>query len=895
VAIWVAVKAAEDAEREHNWAAESVAWRARGLATVHLGDLESANDYLERAEELGTRAGSTQRAAEARMTLAYVLSVRGEGGEALLKINRTLEDLTGVARARAQAQRGAILHRLGRLDEALADYRGALPELRRKGDRKWVHRVLYNRGYLRVYLGEHSAAIADLHEAEALGPKLLREHAAAVADLERADALGEEIEPELERGLDLSLGFVHQNLGFAWTVAGDIPAALRYLDLAERCFRAHGSQLGELLVDRAEVLLSARLVPEALEVAQKAVDECEVQQRADLPQARLLLARAAELGNDPATALREANIAAHEFARQNQVQWAAIARLRALGIRLESELNPSIAIRQIQCEIYASEGRWPGAELDIQLAAAQHALANSQAPQARTLLSAASQRRHGGSTLWRAPAWHAEALLRRMAGNRTGATSAVRAGLRLLDTHVSTLGATDLRAYATDHRRNLVMLGLRIAFEKERIEDIFAWSELGRARHLHYPPARPPDDPDLANWLAELRLTVREIDECRRAGQSTHLQLRRQLTLERNIRDHHRRHSAKPVTAKSLVTLPTVKAALGDAALLEFVDLEGMMYLVCVTATGADLTKLGPTAEIRRSVDELPFALHRLARNSARRTSRAAAAAAVSLLRAVGRDLDAHLLSAIPQIEQRPLIIVPTGPLQALPWSLLPSCTGRPVTIAPSAALWHAASKVTTEPAHVIAVAGPRLPGAPAEVQAVAAIYGAKALHGEAATVQAVTSALDRAALAHLATKGTVRADNPLFSELQLVDGPLMVYDLERIQHAPHTVVVTACESGRSVVPVGDELMGMSATFLAQGTAQLIASVVTTPYVDTAVLMIELHRRLAAHEPAAAALAATQADLYAQGGSAMATAAGYVCFGAGLDSPFQGTPRLTGG
>ena len=44
------------------------------------------------------------------MTLAFALNRRGRPGSALREIDTALLDLTGAERARAQAQRGAILH-----------------------------------------------------------------------------------------------------------------------------------------------------------------------------------------------------------------------------------------------------------------------------------------------------------------------------------------------------------------------------------------------------------------------------------------------------------------------------------------------------------------------------------------------------------------------------------------------------------------------------------------------------------------------------------------------------------------------------------------------------------------------------------------------------------------
>jgi hypothetical protein len=50
-----------------------------------------------------------------------------------------------------------------------------------------------------------------------------------------------------------------------------------------------------------------------------------------------------------------------------------------------------------------------------------------------------------------------------------------------------------------------------------------------------------------------------------------------------------------------------------------------------------------------------------------------------------------------------------------------------------------------------------------------------------------VMAAIDGAWLVHMAAHGTFRADSPLFSAIELDDGPLTVYDLERLRRAPRT------------------------------------------------------------------------------------------------------------
>lgn len=108
---------------------------------------------------------------------------------------------------------------------------------------------------------------------------------------------------------------------------------------------------------------------------------------------------------------------------------------------------------------------------------------------------------------------------------------------------------------------------------------------------------------------------------------------------------------------------------------------------------------------------------------------------------------------------------------------------------------------------------------------------------------------MDGAALVHLAAHGRLAAHNPLFSDLLMADGPLVAYDLERMHRTPHTLVLAACESGRSVVCAGDELLGLSAMFLAEGACQLVASVLPVRDAETAPVMTAFHGLIAAGLP----------------------------------------------
>jgi hypothetical protein len=862
-AVAFAARVAEQARGEGDLAAGAVAERAWGLALRHSGDLVSAVEHLQHAVRLGRRSGSARFAGEARITLAFALFERGRTRRALAEIDAAALELDGAAAALALAQRGTILNELGRVDEAVACYRAALPVLRDSGDSLGVYRVVWNRGLAHAYRHEFAAAEADLREAERLA---------------------------VELGLKVWVGFAQANLAHVLGLRGDVPAALDYMQRAEHRIRAHDAQLGRLLQDRSELLLSVRLVSEARETAEQAIVEYAKERREiKLPEVRLLLAQAALLDGAVADALRQGSRAVREFIRQQRPEWAALARLAVLQARCAGGRAAAISTRSVE-QLVAALGAagWPAAAMEARLLAARLLLDRGHVEAGRAHLQQASRlrRRRGPATL-RARAWYAEALVRSSTGDRRSATSAIRAGLHVLDEHRAVLGATDLRAHAAGHRTDLAELGLRIAFQDGRPSRVFEWAERGRASHLLLQrPARPPEDPALADALAELRgtmLKINELHENRAGGTGLAKLVQRQVSLEQRIRDHSRRQRGEPATQlPGPVPTDALAELLGGRALLEFVQLDGMLYAVSLVDGRARLRRLGPVTAVDGLLDRVVFALHRLMPGDADADS---AAAALGLLGRAAERIDALLLGPVAEIRDRPLVVVPTGPLQRLPWSVLPSCAGRPLTVSPSATLWHAASSRPAEPpGHVVAAAGPTLPGAREEAQAVAAIHRMTPLLHPASTVQAVRAALDGAAVAHLAAHGRLSPHNPLFSDLLLSDGPLLTYDLEGLDRPPHTVVLAACDSARAVVCAGDELLGLSATFLTQGTTQLIASVLPVLDAETAPLMATFHRLLVTGLPPAVALATAQQRVVGDQAT-MAAAAGFVCLGAGFTAP----------
>jgi len=836
----------------------AVAEHALGLVALAGGDLGAAEVHLRRSIDVAAGGGRDQHAAAARGTLGYALTLAGRTDDALQEIDRAMTVLEGLEGVRLRMQRALILTELGRFDEASSGFDRALAGLRGDGVAQLIEGdIRTNRSILRYRMRDWRGAEEDLDRAEAL--YAAGGHAGRLAN-------------------------VAHNRGVAAATRGDVPAALAWFDDAEDAYRVQGRDSGLIPVDRAEALLSVRLIAEARDAAAAAVEQYTRQRNAvDLVHARVVLAQAALAGGDTAAARAEAEMAATAAERQRRPGWAALARHVVLRARWDAGDRSEATLRAGQRTIARlDDAGWVVAALEARLIVARVALLLGRVPTARRVLVAAAQARRDGPADLRARAWHAEALLRSSAGDRRGTVAALRQGMRVLHRFRASLGASELRAHVSSAAGDLAGMGVQLAVQAGEPESVLEWAERWRAGAMLVRPARPPDDAALARELAALRQTVAEASAAAADGRDVTPWIQRQAALEESVRRRARHAPGDHRPAATIPTATQLQEALGPRALVEYVVAGGELHALILADARLRLRTLGHADSPELPLRALRYALRRLAYETG---SRASLDAALILAEEKARVLDELLLAPLgDDIGTSPLVIVPTGALHALPWAALPTCRGRSVSLAPSATLWHRAVNTTARSSdRIVLAAGPGLPHAGAEVATLARRYqDASRFTGRRATVEAVTAALDGAGLAHVAAHGHFRADNPLFSSIRLHDGPLTVYDLERLAEPPAHVVLSACDSGLPTVHPGDELLGLAAALLAMGTRSLIATVVPVPDDASRPLMLRLHQHLSKGEQPAAALAKAQADTWRTAATrAQVAASGFVCFGAG--------------
>ena len=880
----LAIEARDRAIEDGLPGAESTALRALGVAARSRHRIPEALVHLRAAVAAAERAGDANLAAEARLSLAGALVLAGKGEEAIATLDGA--SASGATSVAVESQRAMVLAMLGRYEEALKAYRQVIPGLRRIGDRVREGRALNNRGLLHMYHGRFALAEADLARAERL---------------------------MLEIGNPTEAARYCHNRGSAAALKGDLPAALALFEEADRRCREVGVDPGARALSRASALVAAGLFRDSRLVAEDAIEQLrDGGNQQDLAEGLALLADVALLDGDPAASRAAAEEAAALFEQQNRQGWQSLAEAAIARAGLaQGDDHVPLAVLATSAATRLDEMGLADRAIMAHAVAGRLWLAAGDFAKGIDELDRAGSRRRRGSAAERLAAWEAVGVSRLARGDRRGAMAAMRCALAVVNDQQANMAATELRAHIASHAGDAARQGLRLALETRRPSCIWQWMERRRANSLRPLPARPPRDEVLAAQLAELRRLAQEIASCATSGDDPGALLARQSDLERQARE--RAWQAAGVKATRDMSRPMrltdLFGALGEAALVEFADVDGDLHAIVAAGGRCYHHRVAPVQDVRHELGHVRLALRRLAYGGAHAALGSGAEA--QLARAVAR-LDRLFMAPIARLlGSRPVVIVPTGELHATPWAALPTLAGRPVSVAPSARLWlgttssepgpggppskdaleeqalkeqHGARPFSPRRPHLprqakrrsVVIAGPGLAGAEHEASAIGSLYpSGQVLSGDAAEVAAVLAILEGASIAHIAAHASFRADNGLWSSLQLADGVLTVYELEQLRRPPEVVVLSACQSGLSAVRPGDEVMGLVAALLTLGAKSVVASVVPVEDAASEQLMVALHQRLLAGDAPAVALAEAQSV------TPGTVSLSYVCFGGG--------------
>ncbi len=645
------------------------------------------------------------------------------------------------------------------------------------------------------------------------------------------------------------------NLGYIDLLRGDIVSALSEMTAARITISGvsrGNAAIGDL--DRATVLREAGLTREAeVLLASAATTFGETRMPKERAEAEFQLARSL-LSHDPARARRVARAAARHFRGFSNDTWGS----RAEALAMRAELAGGQVLRN---GVRAAPPRRVPSEEEVDGVAGaleRHGFRTEGA--ALRLARQLWEARHGrpdGRRVRIPPTATMEvrvlehevlAAKAEARGRHADARRHAASGLDALFDWQRDFGSLDLQTSLTMHGDGLIRAGLAAAVHSGRPDVVFDWSE--RARHLSFQvaPLRPPPDAALAEDLAELRMLRAE------QGEGEGLTGPRAEELQSRARERQWSSTGAAAVLRR-VGIEEARSELGaDAAILAFIYTGDRLAAVVISADDARLVHLGDWRPVRELMGGLRADLDMSASRPLGSGFRPMVQRSLDeRLAALSRTLFDPVLRFV---GSRRIVLTAPGVLSGIPWAMLPALRGRAFTLAASVSRWQGFRRVAAAPPAAAGFAvGPRVPRGREEVVTAAGAWATPVVLSDA-DIASTTRLASEVDVLHVAAHGRHAVDNPMFSGLELADGTLFGYDIDLIEKVPDTVVLSACEVGRSSVRWGEEAIGMTRVWLHAGARAVIAAPVIVADDDACELLGAMHEGLAAGVGPSEALAA---------------------------------------
>lgn len=760
----------------------------RAKQAFNSGAFARATRLLDLADEATDDPDLTARI---DLTRAYAEAETGQAAEGVQRCTRVLDHpgLSAETLGLAWAQLGLLRMRTGDSSRAMDAFAQALQLL--PPGHSDIGRIRLNRGNVHLQRGDAVSAVADFTVA--------REELSRLDPVEQAKA--------------------EHNLGYARLLTGDLVGAIQMIDEAapvlsplSPAYRATVEQ------DRAEVLTAAGRPREAIHALGAAATAYGSRRLRTFQAECELTLGWTLLREDPA----RARVVARRAARRFRGQASPVRALRAEAAALVAEISagaraPSVLDR---VDALVTDLRRHGLTQDatiLELQGARVSVVRGDLGDARTRLRWV--RVDAGSPVTTRLLWReVRAELAQARGDGRNARQHVRAGLAELHTWQSSFGSLDLQSTLVGHGRDLATRGLVLSLDHGDPALVFEWSERARALVGRVAPVRPPADEQVSRDLTELRL-LQGAQPGRRTAEARRVDELRQRVRQRRWYGEGAGAVSEPAALSDL------QEVLGqdDAVLVAHVVVRSRVTALVVTPGTAQVVDLGDLAPLGDHLDALTSDLTMAAAHRDDVLAAPLRAALLARLRVVADQLVTPLVDLL---GDRRVVLTPSGALAGTPWSLLPGFVGRPLTIPPSATRWlELRQPPHARPSRVGLVAGPNVARGEEEVcRAAAAWSGAHVLRGDAATASRVAELAAGVDVLHLAGHGRHTGENPLFSAVELADGPWFGYDIDLLARTPNTVVLSACELGRVSVRYGEEAIGMSAAWLHAGARTVLSS-----------------------------------------------------------------------
>lgn len=843
------------AGRSHDAAQLGRATRAKANALWYQGNLRESVKLFHEAVERFETAGALSEVGRTLSSCIQPLALLGEYSEAFRAAERArqifLQTEDRWRAARLEINVANIHHRQDRFAEALASYQRAYEELLQHKDAEAITASLHNMAVCLIALNEFDNALNIYRRARDLSEKNEMPRVTAQADY---------------------------NIAYLYFLRGDYQVALDRLRAARELCGQNGDRYHSALcdLDQSEIYLELNLAEEAALFAKQAQVQFEAL-NISFETGRALFNRAiaSHLLDEPSTALALFREAAEVFVREGNQGWQALIGLYRGLVLLEAGNTEEAAGLCREAATYFAQSGLDRRSIVCSLILARVALASSDWTTAEEHCRLAL--RQLASVEAPVLSYQAHALLGQTRLARGDSRAAARLFLearRAVESLRSSLQGEELKISFMKNRLEVYESLVGICLKRRgpgAAETAFGYLEEAKSRSLleslfgrgapRFWGGSGEHDDRARTLRQELNWYYRriEIEETRPEGISTSAihglrqeAQRREKELERLFHADDAAAHRMPLHPARTVTLDQIRASLGpQTTLLEYFQVGSRYIAAVVTRDQLRLESLGAIPEVTASIRMLQFQLSRL------RTREAEKAGSGHLrLEAVNSRLEElYRLLVAPVIRWcrgDHLLVVPHGALHCLPFHALADQSSHlidrfAVSYAPSAGIYSVCQRrkgAPSGPALLMGVGNGRT-NMSREIRAVAAVVQEPDVRlGRQATARVLRELGPASRLIHIATHGSFRSDNPLFSSVRLADSYLTVYDLLQMNLPVNLLTLSGCGTGLSVVAAGDELLGLTRGVLLAGVRSFLASLWNVDDRSTAQFMAGFYGQL---------------------------------------------------
>jgi CHAT domain-containing protein/predicted negative regulator of RcsB-dependent stress response len=827
--------------------------RAKANALYACGDNRAAVEHHDQAIEMYESLGNLKEAARTLSSSIQPLILLGEYDRAFKSSERSREIFTQIGETRRIASLdnnvGNIFHRQDRFEEAMAHYERAYMTLSEYQDWERVAITLHNMAMCLISLNDF--------------PKSL-------------DCYQKSRELSVRYDMPLLRDQADYNIAYLYYFRGEYSRAIEMLFTTRRACEVTGDayHLALCHLDLSEIYLELNLSEEAREMAREGF-LCFEKLGMRYEAAKTLANEAIAYGQQGKTvhALERFTKARAMFASEKNLVWPWLLDLYQ-GLLLFHEGRYFEARRLCAgAANFFDQTALPGKSALAHLLLARIALQVGELPVAQTETDAAIAKISGLQAPVLAYQTHfLRGQLAETRGDRPAAYEAYQEARKSMEALRSRLHAEELKISFVKNRMQvyeaLVDLLLSGDGGESSAAEAFSCIEAAKSRSMtemifqsgQSLPLGDVGQSELVRRIRDLREELNwyyhrieleqlrpEETSTRRLQQLQEKALSHENELLRTLRElpAHERENAT-LEGPADFSLDKLQAALpADTTLIEYYATGDRLIAVVVTRNSIEITPVTVFSRVLHFLHLLRFQLSkfRMGTTYTQRFQQPLLEATHSHLEALYSELIAPLRS---HLHAKHLIFVPHGSLHFLPFHALKNgnsylCDTHTISYAPSAtvfALCQEKAPSNMSASLVMGIPDKRAPEILAEVQSVAAILPHSDLFvGAQATTEVLNTKGAQSALLHIATHGTYRQDNPMFSGIRLGNGYLNLYDLYQMRFSARHVTLSGCATGMNFVAAGDELLGLQRGLFCAGAASLLLSLWDVHDHSTAELM----------------------------------------------------------